>query len=172
MNKKYLVVLVAAVALAGCASNGSKNSSEGATPAPVSSTSGMGTNTGMTPAEIAAEQAAALAKSLESNKVYFAFDKTDINADGEAVIANYGKYLVANPTAKVRLEGNTDERGSRAYNMALGERRANAVKSELVTRGVAADQTSVISYGEERPVCREHNEDCWHQNRRVDIIRQ
>ena len=171
MNKKYLIVLVAAVALAGCASNGSKNSSAGTTPAPVNG-SGIGSNDNGSASAIAAEQAAALERSLQSNKVYFPFDSTNIDADGEAVIANYGKYLLANPTAKVRLEGNTDERGSRAYNMALGERRANAVKSELDARGVAAGQTSVISYGEERPAVQGHDEAAWAKNRRVEIVRQ
>ncbi|HWU67662.1 MAG TPA: peptidoglycan-associated lipoprotein Pal [Stenotrophobium sp.] len=170
MNKKYLIALVAAVALAGCASNGTKNGSAGA--AGSEGANGMNGNTNGSPTAIGGDAAAAQAAALEQNKIYFAFDSTDINADGENVINTYSKYLLANPTAKVRLEGNTDERGSRSYNMALGERRANAVKSELDAKGVAAGQTTVISYGEERPADPGHNEAAWAKNRRVEIKRQ
>src|SRR3546814_8095318 len=84
----------------------------------------------------------------------------------------YAKYLAANPVAKVRIEGHTDERGSREYNIALGERRANTVKDALVTAGVPAAQIAVISYGEERPAAEGHDESAWSQNRRAQIIRQ
>ncbi|MGH8541604.1 MAG: peptidoglycan-associated lipoprotein Pal [Stenotrophobium sp.] len=172
MFKKYLITLVAVVALAGCASKGAENSS--ATPAPVSSssTNGAGQNGAGSATALAAEQAAELARALEKNKVYFPFDSTEINADGTAVIETYAKYLLANPAVKVRLEGNTDERGTRAYNMGLGERRSNAVKSVLLSRGVSEGQMSVISYGEERPAAQGHDEAAWALNRRVEIVRQ
>lgn len=171
MNKKYLIALVAAVALAGCASNGTKNGSDGAANGSAAGANGMSENGNGAPSAIGGD-AAAQAAALEQNKIYFAFDSTDINADGENVVNAYSKYLLSNPTAKVRLEGNTDERGSRAYNMALGERRANAVKSELDAKGVAAGQTTVVSYGEERPADPGHNEAAWAKNRRVEINRQ
>jgi len=72
--------------------------------------------------------------------------------------------------AQIRLEGHTDERGTREYNLGLGERRANAVSSALQANGGSASQLNVISYGKEKPVCREHNEDCWSKNRRVEIV--
>jgi peptidoglycan-associated lipoprotein len=72
--------------------------------------------------------------------------------------------------AQVRLEGNTDERGTREYNLGLGERRANAVGSALEAAGGSASQVTVISYGKEKPTCREHNEECWAKNRRVEIV--
>ena len=72
--------------------------------------------------------------------------------------------------AAIRLEGNTDERGTREYNLGLGERRGNAVSSALQAAGGSASQLNVVSYGKEKPVCREHNEDCWSKNRRVEIV--
>jgi peptidoglycan-associated lipoprotein len=70
----------------------------------------------------------------------------------------------------VTLEGNADERGTREYNLGLGERRGNAVDSALSAAGASASQLNVVSYGEERPVCKEHNEGCWQKNRRVEIV--
>ena len=70
----------------------------------------------------------------------------------------------------MRLEGNTDERGSREYNLGLGERRGNAVQSALSAAGASSSQLNVVSYGEERPVCRQHDEACWSKNRRVEIV--
>ena len=76
---------------------------------------------------------------------------------------------IARPRS-IRLEGNTDERGTREYNLGLGERRGNAVSSALQAAGGSASQLNVVSYGKEKPVCREHNEDCWSKNRRVEIV--
>jgi peptidoglycan-associated lipoprotein len=84
-------------------------------------------------------------------------------------MACHAKYLQDRPSAHVRLEGSTDERGTREYNLGLGERRGNAVAAALEANGASADQITVVSYGEERPVCREHNEACWSKNRRVNI---
>jgi len=72
--------------------------------------------------------------------------------------------------AAIRSEGHTDERGTREYTLGLGERRGNAVSNALQSNGGSASQLSVISYGKEKPVCREHNEDCWSKNRRVEIV--
>lgn len=129
-----------------------------ATPVPVVTTSGV-----FTPADLQTNEC------LRGRVIYFDFDKSNINAEFEAVIACHAKYLRDRPMARMTLEGNTDERGTREYNIALGERRGNAVASALEAAGASADQIKVVSYGEERPVCREHNEGCWHQNRRVNI---
>ena len=85
-------------------------------------------------------------------------------------MANHAKYLTRNPGTRVRLEGHADERGTREYNVGLGERRANAVRDALLLRGVSARQISVVSYGEERPVSLGHNERAWDQNRRVEFV--
>lgn len=107
---------------------------------------------------------------LRQRVVYFDFDKDEIKPEFQQIMACHAKYLQDRPTAQIRLEGNTDERGTREYNLGLGERRGNAVSSALTAAGGAASQLNVISYGKEKPVCREHNEDCWSKNRRVEIV--
>ncbi|MBD8878896.1 MULTISPECIES: peptidoglycan-associated lipoprotein Pal [Rhodanobacter] len=107
---------------------------------------------------------------LRQRVVYFDFDKDEIKPEFQQIMACHAKYLQDRPMAQMRLEGNTDERGSKEYNLGLGERRANAVSSALQANGGSASQVSVISYGKEKPVCREHNEDCWSKNRRVEIV--
>ena len=109
---------------------------------------------------------------LSAHSVYFDFDKSDIKPDSQTVVTQWAGYLTANPTARVRLEGNTDERGTREYNIGLGERRANAVAQALEARGVAASQLNTVSYGKERPVALGHDEASWSQNRRVDLVQQ
>ncbi|MDR3417706.1 MAG: peptidoglycan-associated lipoprotein Pal [Nevskia sp.] len=109
---------------------------------------------------------------LSAHSVYFDFDKSDIKPQGFGVITNWASYLTAHPTSKVRVEGNTDERGTREYNIGLGERRANAVVQALEAKGVSGTQLSVISYGKERPVALGHDESSWSQNRRADLVQQ
>ena len=109
---------------------------------------------------------------LSAHSVYFDFDKSDIKPDSLGVVANWAKWLSSNPTSKVRLEGNTDERGTREYNIGLGERRANAVAQALEAKGVSASQLNTVSYGKERPVALGHDEASWGQNRRVDLVQQ
>ncbi|HTC26020.1 peptidoglycan-associated lipoprotein Pal [Dyella sp.] len=107
---------------------------------------------------------------LRQRVVYFDFDKDEVKPEFQQIMQCHAKYLQDRPTAQMRLEGNTDERGTREYNLGLGERRGNAVSSALQANGGSASQISVISYGKEKPVCREHNEDCWSKNRRVNIV--
>jgi peptidoglycan-associated lipoprotein len=107
---------------------------------------------------------------LRQRVVYFDFDKDEVKPEFQQIMQCHAKYLQDRPTAQIRLEGNTDERGTREYNLGLGERRGNAVSSALQANGGSASQISVISYGKEKPVCREHNEDCWSKNRRVNIV--
>lgn len=107
---------------------------------------------------------------LRQRVVYFDFDKDEIKPEFQQIMACHAKYLQDRPTAQIRLEGNTDERGTSEYNLGLGERRGNAVSGALTAAGGSASQLNVISYGKEKPVCREHNEDCWGKNRRVEIV--
>jgi peptidoglycan-associated lipoprotein len=107
---------------------------------------------------------------LRQRVIYFDLDRTEIKPEFQAQIACHAEYLRQFPDARVRLEGNADERGSREYNLGLGERRGNAVQSALVAAGASSSQFNVVSYGEERPVCRQHDESCWSKNRRVEII--
>ena len=107
---------------------------------------------------------------LRQRVVYFDFDKDEVKPEFQAIMACHAKYLRDRPSSRITLQGNTDERGSREYNMGLGERRGNAVNSALQANGGSASQLTVVSYGEERPVCTESNEGCWSQNRRVEIV--
>ncbi|MDQ6965772.1 MAG: peptidoglycan-associated lipoprotein Pal [Mariprofundaceae bacterium] len=102
--------------------------------------------------------------------VYFAFDKSDITAEGAAILNANAAWLQAHPKRTATVEGNCDERGGREYNLALGQRRADAVKAYLVDHGVSAASISTASFGEENPVCRGNGENCWGQNRRADIV--
>ena len=107
---------------------------------------------------------------LRQRVIYFDLDKTDIHSEFQAAISCHAAYLRQFPGARVTLEGNADERGTREYNLGLGERRGNSVSSALSGAGASSSQLNVVSYGEERPVCREHGEACWQKNRRVEII--
>jgi len=107
---------------------------------------------------------------LRQRVIYFDLDKTDIHSEFQAAISCHAAYLRQFPNARVTLEGNADERGTREYNLGLGERRGNSVSSALSGAGASSSQLNVVSYGEERPVCREHGEACWQKNRRVEII--
>ncbi|KAA0875120.1 peptidoglycan-associated lipoprotein Pal [Nitrincola tapanii] len=100
---------------------------------------------------------------------YFDFDRAVVRQEGFSDLEGHARYLAANPSAAVRLEGHADERGTREYNMALGERRAKAVERLLVVNGVQARQIETISYGEERPAVTGNHEGAWSQNRRVEL---
>jgi peptidoglycan-associated lipoprotein len=107
---------------------------------------------------------------LSKRIVYFDFDRTDIRADSQSVVAAHSAYLAKNPNQKVRLEGHADERGSREYNIGLGERRGQSVRRALALQGVAETQLSTVSYGEERPAAAGSDEQAYAANRRVEII--
>jgi peptidoglycan-associated lipoprotein len=102
--------------------------------------------------------------------IYFDYDKSDIRSDASATLDRKVPWLQANAGMRIRIEGNADERGSDEYNLALGQRRAASAKKYLVEHGIDAARFDLVSYGEERPVCTEHNEDCWQRNRRDDFV--
>lgn len=107
---------------------------------------------------------------LSKHTVYFNFDSSEILPDDRPIVMAHAKYLVAHPNVKVVLQGNTDERGTAEYNIALGERRAKAVSQLMQLQGVARSQIEVVSFGKEHPVALGHDEAAWSQNRRVDIV--
>jgi peptidoglycan-associated lipoprotein len=102
--------------------------------------------------------------------IYFDFDSSDIRNEYVDVIAAHGRYLAGNATVRVRLEGHTDERGSREYNLGLGERRSQTVKRALMLQGVQESQIATVSYGEERPAAAGSDDNAWSKNRRVEIV--
>lgn len=107
---------------------------------------------------------------LSQRSIYFDYDSAEIRSEYRPVIEAHAQYLSENADTVVTLEGNTDERGSREYNLALGERRAESVKRQMVLLGASSGQIKVVSYGEERPVDDGHDEEAWRLNRRVDIV--
>jgi peptidoglycan-associated lipoprotein len=107
---------------------------------------------------------------LRQRVVYFDLDQDALRPEFQAAMACHAKYLRDRPSSRMTLEGNADERGSREYNLGLGERRGNAVSSALQANGGSAGQLTVVSYGEERPTCTSSGEDCWAKNRRVEIV--
>ena len=107
---------------------------------------------------------------LRQRVVYFDLDQDALKPEFQAIVGCHAKYLRDRPSSRMNLEGNADERGSREYNLGLGERRGNAVSSAVQAQGGSGSQVSVISYGEERPTCTDSNEDCWARNRRVEIV--
>ena len=167
---KTALALLAAAALAACSSTPLEENK-----APVENRTGSGVpgaggstagapQSRVTPVDIAKTDNAML--SNLPRVVYFDFDQDALKPEFTAIINCHAKYLRDRPSARITLEGNADERGSREYNHALGERRGNAVASALAS----GSQVNVVSYGEERPVCTSSTESCWGQNRRVEIV--
>lgn len=107
---------------------------------------------------------------LAQNTVYFDFDKSEIKPEARKIIEAHAKRLAQNPSMRVTLEGHCDERGTREYNLGLGERRSKAVQRVMSLMGVSANQMTLVSYGEERPVDMGHNERAWAKNRRVEFV--
>jgi len=113
------------------------------------------------------ERAAAASAGLQP--IHFDFDRSFIRDDAKPVMKVNAEWLKANPKVKIRIEGNCDERGTKEYNQALGQRRATSAKKYLTDLGISAKRISLISYGKEKPICTEHTEECWQKNRRDDF---
>ena len=167
--RKFLVLsaVLAGALVVGCASEGEKTGSGAKKPGSGLSTGGSGPGSAGTGRELGGA-----GLDLNQHVVYFDFDSSELKPEAQSVISNWAKYLSQNPSARTRLEGHTDERGTREYNIALGERRSRSVQQALQLRGVSSGQLSVISYGEERPVAMGHDDSAWGQNRRVEIVKQ
>ncbi len=103
-------------------------------------------------------------------RVHFDFDRSNVKAEYEPVLRANAAWMQANASTTVTIEGNCDERGSVEYNIALGDRRAKSAKSYMMNLGIPDSRLSTISYGKERPLCTQHNESCWWQNRRDDFV--
>jgi peptidoglycan-associated lipoprotein len=180
MSRKILIVFAASLLiLGGCSKGGTKpdestGAGTGATTGgetDYSSQSGLGAGTvgeggsyvepGMQPGD---------AELITTTVIYFDFDTANIQPQYSEVLSAHARRLVANPDMSVRLEGHADERGSREYNIGLGERRAQAVRQALMLQGVSSVQITTVSYGEERPAATGSDEEAWALNRRVEII--
>ncbi|MES2624281.1 MAG: peptidoglycan-associated lipoprotein Pal [Pseudomonadota bacterium] len=152
------------VMMTACASNDTEDTAAPVTATPAASTSGAGNGSGLSAAEIA-KRDAALAKKV----FYFEFDRAELSAEDRDALVYHATDLKANPSKRIRLEGHADERGTREYNLALGERRAQAIERYLQVQGVAAGQMETISYGEEMPTDTRTTEAAYSVNRRVEM---
>ena len=118
--------------------------------------------------EIRSEQAAADAAGLRD--VFFGYDSFAVSEDGRQALSRDAEWIKANPGSQLKIEGHCDERGTSAYNLVLGEKRAKAARNYLVELGVSANRLGVVSYGKERPFCKDHSEACYAQNRRGHVV--
>ncbi len=169
----FVLMLAAALTGAGCKTHkpkpGPSSQTEiGGTGADTSGAGSEAANAGSVGSddEIAGPQGGLLAKRV----IYFDFDSSEIKGEGNEVVAAHAKYLAGHAGTRVRLEGNTDDRGSREYNIGLGERRAQAVRRALLLQGATEAQISTVSYGAERPAVVGNDEAAWSKNRRVEIV--
>jgi len=170
--KKLLIPALLSALLVGCSTTPLPEDSNGA---PVESRSGA--STGVAPVTAGGLDASGLPRELTDPKsklsqrsIYFDLDKYEVKDEYKDLVASHAKYLVANKGFKVLLQGNTDERGSREYNLSLGQKRAEAVKRSLTLLGVKEDQVESVSLGEEKPKNAGHDEAAWSENRRADIL--
>ncbi|MEO6517595.1 MAG: peptidoglycan-associated lipoprotein Pal [Pseudoxanthomonas sp.] len=169
MNNTTRVVmlsLLSVAVLAGCKSKAAKD-----TTPPADTTGNTGTVVDNTTAAGAyGPNDLDTDSCLRQRVVYFDLDQDALKPEFQAIVGCHAKYLRDRPSSRMNLEGNADERGSREYNLGLGERRGNAVSSAVQAQGGSGSQVTVVSYGEERPTCTDSNEDCWARNRRVEIV--
>ena len=166
MKKLSLSIFLISM-LAACASD--KPAEVATAPAPAEAPAAA-PETAQAAAPVATDELNDVNSILSKRSAFFDFDKSVVKSEDKAMVEAHGKYLGEHGNRSVVVEGNTDERGSSEYNLALGNRRATAVKKMLVVSGAKASQVSTISYGEEKPRATEHNEAAWSQNRRADIV--
>ncbi|MBO9624727.1 MAG: peptidoglycan-associated lipoprotein Pal [Sphingomonas sp.] len=160
-----LVLAGALVATAGCA----KKKPEVLPPAPAEN-AGPAADTGDADQYGSNALNERFKREVTSDTVHFALDQYDIDPQARAILDSQAQWLTANPNTRITIEGHCDERGTREYNLALGDRRANAAKNYLAARGVSPSRITTISYGKERPIALGSDESSWAQNRRAVTI--
>ena len=178
LRKKMVrfIILFAFIVMAGCATTGDEGDKKvddrtGKDDKDMSTSTSTVTTSAMSDEERYSMKALNDPNSpLSIRTVYFAYDSSDITPESNDVLIEHARFLSINPGVKVLLEGHADERGTRGYNLALGERRAKSVHELFTTQGASMSQLEVVSYGEERPVAQEHDEAAWQLNRRVEIL--
>lgn len=168
-NKVLKGVLLAlpVLAVAACSSHKNNNDQSGSTAGADSAYGSDASNGNMSSDEQARQQ---MQQLQQNNIVYFGLDKYDILPEFAQMLDQHANFLRSNPSYKVTIEGHADERGTPEYNIALGERRANAVKMYMQGKGVGADQMSIVSYGKEKPAVLGHDQAAWTKNRRAVLV--
>lgn len=165
-----MLIVVGALALAGCPKKPQTLPDAGSTPISEDAGAQTGRVSDSEVGALSAEQAA-LQQAMEAGSiVYFDYDRAEIRSEFVPIIAAHAKFLNGNNNRTVRLEGHSDERGSREYNIGLGERRAQTVRRALMLQGVAEAQITTVSYGEERPAVLGSDESAYAKNRRVELV--
>ena len=193
LNKTLLALAISTLFLSACSdtdekdaglTDGSQNAVSGINDA---STSGLNKGAGMNSSEMNGSGMSGVSGNgdyastlgpefndpnnpLSKRTIYFMLDSSEVMPDFVPVIAAHAQYLIANPSQHITLEGNADERGSREYNIALGEQRAKSVAGMMKARGVSENQLQLVSYGEEKPAAFGSDEAAWEKNRRVEIV--
>ena len=169
-NWKYVAPLVMAVAVAGC----SKKAPEDLPPQPIDTTTGSGqqdnSGAGLSDEIVPGSQRDFVNFTRGQDTIYFDTDRYNIDSESAARLQTQVQWLLRYPNKRITIEGHTDERGTRDYNLALGERRANAAKNYLVGLGVQPSRITTVSYGKERPKALGSNEAAWAQNRRAVTV--
>jgi len=163
-RNQFVLAAVLSLVLAGCGGDKGVKGEEGEDGV---TASGLSEEGGAAASELGQD----MQQLLNTNKVYFEFDSSAVDQESRRVIEAHSQFLIENPDVNVVLEGHADERGTREYNLALGERRANSVAEIMVAYGVAPGRIQTISYGEERPAALGSDESAWQLNRRVVILR-
>jgi peptidoglycan-associated lipoprotein len=151
------------IALFGCAHHQAETKAEASNPPPAPPPQ---TPTAANPPA----QTAAPEEDCTSVRVHFDFDRSDVGAADRDGLERAARCLSSNPKLHIAIEGNADERGTQEYNLALGDRRAHSVAQYLRSLGASNQQLQTVSYGKEHPLCSEHDEQCWAQNRRADVV--
>jgi peptidoglycan-associated lipoprotein len=163
-------VLAMSAVLTGCPKKPPTLPDSGAEPIESGTTTGTTSGTDVSGSELSADQRAIEQLRQTGMIVYFDYDRAEIKPEYVPIIAAHAKYLNGNANRRVRLEGHSDERGSREYNIGLGERRAQAVRRALMLQGVNDTQITTVSYGEERPAVAGSDESAYSRNRRVELV--
>ena len=165
--KRLTIALIGAIALvAGCSNDGSDKGMEASGAAGAAA----GGQSGIQQAGMPAPNTPEYFKVVVGDRVFFGFDKYDLSPQAQQTLVKQAQWFAANPGTTAVIEGHTDERGTREYNLALGARRANSVRTFLVGQGVDPSRLRTVSYGKERPVALCSNESCWSQNRRAVTV--
>ena len=172
LNKVLKALLIAVPVLAMTACSSSDDAANAAGSETTNSASSSSSTTVTTPIEDQSKLAEQELQDqvMQASTIYFAFDNATIASDYEKVLALHAKYLSSNPALTVTIEGHADERGTPEYNIALGERRAQAVSMYLQALGVQADQISIVSYGEEKPLVAGQSDEAYAKNRRAVLV--
>ncbi len=169
----YTIILLASLfALWGCPKNAqvtaAPEASKSEAPAAAAPYAGEQQEAGAQTSGEASERSAVSSSGLQP--IFFDFDKSFVRDDARRTMKANAEWLKAHPKAAVRIEGNCDERGTREYNQALGQRRATSAKKFLMDLGIPAKRITLLSYGKEKQVCTEGSEECWQKNRRGDFV--